>query len=460
MIERRRTIWIPVMLAVLLPAAVFAGGFNLAGVGAKGLAMSGAFRAIADDWSAMYWNPAGLAGQGSGIWLEGKVLYPISTLTPNSPSTVVGYDYYLYRNGVEQTSVESAHPTGSFALQYQLSPDLTIGVSAFTPSALGAEWNDLFIGPYVGYGENPEYPDKAWSSSLAVVDIHPTVGYKLSEKLSVGAGIAIKYTSIELRSPVITPAYDEEGDRLPLPGSHMFVDGLLEGTGVGFGFNVGLLYDISDRFHAGIAYAGPVTVPISGTVKQTAYLPGMAGAGTLEAEPDAEADFPLPMDLGVGFAYDLSDRWTIAADAVWTNWEALDKVTIKQDGTGPDGQPAEDSELILLWEDSYRFNAGVSWHAIPEQLELRAGWYYDPTPIPDETMRPTISDVADKQSLSIGFAYNLGAKFLVEGYYEHLFSSENDAQAFDNDGDGMYDNVPGAWMLNVDTFGLQIGYRF
>jgi len=125
------------VFALLLPAgAALAGGFNLAGVGAKALSMSGSFRAIADDWSAMYWNPAGLAGQGSGFTLEGKVLYPMAWVTPTTPSSVPGNgDYFLYQNGVERSSVAEGFPAGALAFQWKMNDKMTVGISAFAPSA-------------------------------------------------------------------------------------------------------------------------------------------------------------------------------------------------------------------------------------------------------------------------------------------------------------------------------------
>ena len=46
---------------LLVPALVFGNGFALFEHGARGVAMGGAFCAIADDATAGYYNPAGLA---------------------------------------------------------------------------------------------------------------------------------------------------------------------------------------------------------------------------------------------------------------------------------------------------------------------------------------------------------------------------------------------------------------
>ncbi len=448
-------------LALVFTTGAFAGGFNLAGVGGKALAMSGSFRAIADDWSAMYWNPAGLAGQGSGAWLEMKLLYPMAWVTPSDVSgnaTYPGYD--LYRPGVEQSSLAQAYPDGAAAFQWQFNDRLTAGISVFAPSALGAEWENLYLGPPAGYRETEEYPSRDWYSSMMVIDIHPTVGYKINDMFSVGLGLAIKYATIEMQTPKLSPAYNPaSGDRLPFPNQNFFIDALLEGSGMGFGFNVGVLAHLTEKLHMGLSYTGPTTINLEGSVDQVVYLSTLAGGGTLDAKPDASADFPLPMDFGFGVAYDISERLTVAADVCWTKWDDLDEVTIELEGSDPTGAPAEDTELILHWENTLRYNVGLNWIAMPERgLELRCGFYFDPSPIPDETMRPTITDVADKSNISIGFAYPFGENFLFEGYWEHVVSGEKTVAA--NEGEMFIDNVPGDWNMQVDTFGIQLGYLF
>ncbi len=450
-----------VTLIALPVGNAVAGGLNLAGVGAKALAMSGAFRGIADDWSAMYWNPAGLAGQGSGIWLEAKVLYPITSVTPNTPNMMDPYDgYYLYRNGWEQTSVSSGHPSGALAFQYQVQDNLTAGLAVYAPSALGAEWDNLFIGPYNGYNEDPEYPTKDWYSDLKVINIHPTVGFKVTDRFSVGAGLIAKYATVTLRNPNVVWSNDGTGSPLPMPNQHFFVDSQLDGEGWGFGFNIGVLYDITEKLHMGVSYASASTIPLTGEVRQTMYLPAVAGGGTMEVIPDAEADFDMPQEAGVGFAYDFSKKFTLAADVYWVNWESFDEIMIELEGDGLDGNPAEDTPRHFQWQNTIRYNVGFNYIPFPEKFELRMGYYFDPTPVPDETLIPTLSDVADKSNISIGVLYYLTKNMTFDFYWEHLFSGTKEAEAYDVDGDGFYDNVPGTWKLNVDTFGMQLGYRF
>lgn len=174
---------------ILAAGCATAGGYNLAGVGPKALAMSGAFRAIADDWSAAYWNPAGLAGQENKISLEGKSLFPMVWLTPQVSSSYAGYENY--RNGIEQTCAAKAYPVPGMGLVYGINDKLTAGLGVFAPSALGAVWKDLYTGPPYNYGNTVPYPEEGWSSDLKVIDIHPTLAYRVNYCLRLGLGLAV-----------------------------------------------------------------------------------------------------------------------------------------------------------------------------------------------------------------------------------------------------------------------------
>ena len=50
------------MAPVAVRADKFAGDFMAIGAGARALGMGGAFSAVADDASTIYWNPAGMSG--------------------------------------------------------------------------------------------------------------------------------------------------------------------------------------------------------------------------------------------------------------------------------------------------------------------------------------------------------------------------------------------------------------
>jgi hypothetical protein len=65
-LQRALVLGLPLLLVVLASSAEatkYAGAFMMDGGGARALGMGSAFVAVADDASATFWNPAGLAGQ-------------------------------------------------------------------------------------------------------------------------------------------------------------------------------------------------------------------------------------------------------------------------------------------------------------------------------------------------------------------------------------------------------------
>ncbi|MCB2198370.1 outer membrane protein transport protein [bacterium] len=458
---RRVTTTLAIAALFLFAGSAFAGGYNLAGVGAKALGMSGAFRGISDDWSAMYWNPAGLAGQDNTLYLEVKSLYPVVWVTPEVPNQVEGYEFY--RNGTEISTREAAFPAGAFAAVYKVNDKMTAGLAIFAPTAIGTKWEHLTTGTPYGYNNTVAYPEDDWASDLKVIDIHPTVGYMVNDKLKVGLGLSVVYSTITLGSPLQVPT------GAPMPYQNFYAVGELEGSGIGFGFNLGALYDVTDKLSVGVSYKGPTTIAIDGNVNQTVYHPYNAGiyaqtgdarflGGTEAASPEATADFPLPQEAGIGFGFKATDAMTIGFDVMWTNWSSVEVVEIDASGDGPYGAPATDSELELNYEDIIRFNVGVDYAVMPDKFNLRLGYYYDPTAIPDESLRPSITDVGTKHNVSIGFAYMLNERMFIEGYWEHLVSAERENEVYYSD--ESLENLPGTWKMQVDTFGLQFGFRF
>src|SRR3972149_7235432 len=88
-----------IFLLCLLPGLVWASGIAVPGLGDKATSMGGAFRALANDWSAAWWNPAGLAYlETSELTTQLMINAPRPNFTPDI--NLGGYGLG-YRNGTE-----------------------------------------------------------------------------------------------------------------------------------------------------------------------------------------------------------------------------------------------------------------------------------------------------------------------------------------------------------------------
>jgi len=445
---------------LLLPVCTVANGLQLSGIGAKALAMGGAFRAVADDWTASIWNPAGLAGQRSGYSFEGKILYQVNRITPNAASTTPGLEYYLYHNGTEYSTEAKPISTGSFAYQIKNSDRVSLSFNLSHSSLNNSSWEYLYLGPYTGY-ENLTYPDVAWRSDIRIFDLHPAVGIRVLKSLSVGIGVSIKSATVLLQKPSLLPSIDpESGDPLSPPFQHTFVQSSFEGEGIGTGYNLGVMMNLTESTRIGITYTSPLTISLEGELQQIPYLPTTITNDSILAIPIVYADLNLPMAIGFGISSQVHPRLLISMDVAYTNWSALDKVEVDLREEHLYGDSTLTADQILNWKNTLRFAVGVNCLLYkPLDFEVRAGYSYDQSPVPDETISPLSLDVADKHILGVGFQSRLNKRLSIEGYWEHIIGAERVVSAgSDINGDSIDDNLPGSWSMQSDTFGLQFNY--
>ena len=73
-------------------------------------------------------------------------------------------------------------------------------------------------------------------------------------------------------------------------------------------------------------------------------------------------------------------------------------------------------EIEENWEDSFVFRFGAQYKP-NENLALRAGFLYDNTPQPVESMDPMLPD-ANRWALTLGFGYDTG-KLVIDLAYQY-----------------------------------------
>lgn len=470
MVKKIRLCFVPgiVFLAIsLITVSAFGGGMALSGIGAKAISMGGAFRGLADDWTAAYWNPAGLAQlENSELGISLSVLSPRPEVLPNI--TYNGYEVG-YRNGLTRYNNDKDYLVPNLAGIFQVPApfDIKAGIAVYVPYALGSEW-DLFDPIYGDIVQ--EYPYWDHKAELRVVDIHPTFAKAFMEKkLMAGFGISMMKGTIDFRKAYLTAT------PFPRPHDNIAIDAQMHGEGWGYGANFGILYKLSEKLQVGISGKTPTTIKFDeGDLKYTMYgiyNPALKEELLSQAashadsvkinflfpdngratgwERDAHGDLKLPADMGIGFAYDVNPKLKLTCDLTYTLWSRLDSIVIKVDGTQSpiDTSAANDVVIRTAYDDIFRFSIG-SQYKISEPLTLRAGFYYDPSPIPDKYFTPLITDVGTKYSGNFGFAYKLRggweAAYTLE--YVHFAKRDVTEHTLTESSSGVSsDNYPGTY---------------
>jgi long-chain fatty acid transport protein len=115
-----------------------------------------------------------------------------------------------------------------------------VGVSVTAPAGFGNEYGKTWSGRYL-----------VQESELAFLALTGTLGYELTDQWSIGGGPIIMYTDSTSKARV---------NNLVGPDGKV----KLEEDGFGFGWQLGLMYDISDTARVAAVYRSELDPDLSG----------------------------------------------------------------------------------------------------------------------------------------------------------------------------------------------------
>ncbi len=440
-----RKTWKAALLAVLLAQAslAWAGGFNIYELGSRATALGGAFTATADDASAIFYNPAGLAYQPDG-W---QFSLNVSPLTPSSKFTrAEGTTALLYPGDSQgETASNWFFPTGAY-ITYKKGA-WSGGLGFFTPYGLGVEWDrkDTFAGRSIS--ANAEIQGYYVSP---VVTYQPTPHFALS----VG-GHAVK-TNLTLEN-IVTANLGTGTDVTNV--ADVKIDGTSDWA---LGLAAALMFRPIDRLTFGVNYKMGVTNKFRGqdaTVTQrltgssaidslvTLSLISELGAlGTQGVGGDL--DFP---DLVVGAVrYDFSPTISLEFDYAWFGWSTFDQVTL-------DFEKGSSVTLEENYKDAWQIRVGGEYR-YTDQLRFMIGYVHDTTPQPRGSMSPLLPD-ADRNDYSLGLTWTSGSGRydLTAGY---MLVEFQDRSTLENGVGQNYDGLDGTYASRAHIFTLGYTRRF
>ena len=476
----------------LFSMSVVASGFEISGIGAKARGMSGAYRAIADDWSAAYYNPAGYAKiydnqiGGSSAFVHNR--YQVSP-------------YYrwngVYESGIynDQDNVNDheilSNPSGGFVIRLPLFGEISTGLSAYQLFDQNLSWN-LYDFPKA-YNDQLHLPNDQYSVNLDVVAFQLTLAREfMEEKLSLGLGLQIlradlKYTNVYFRD---NPYYDP---LVPNPVADRPWDKITQwnkddGNGYGYGLNFGILYDVNESLKFGLNARVPFDITVDGTSSLEFFMPKIDDVDSLGIAPgtpgylfvagqrvidtaDFEVDLKLPTSFGLGIAYQVNEKFLVSFDAeytLWSKYEGLNFLysnhrglpSLAIDDSIPYNFFTSDVSNLVEWENAGKFAFGLLYD-YNDYITFVGGGSADQSPSRlNSQLTPQFIDTGDKYTYSGGLIwhyrqYDFG---FITSYtsYPDLTSLD----LVDLNSDGIYDNFNGFYKADSYETVFSFVYRF
>jgi len=416
-------------LAVLAAPPVRASGFSIYEQGGRAMGFSGAYTAVTDDPSAIFHNAAGLGFlEGRQFYGGGTLVMPRSNFTGSDPFPGLG---------VQENQQVGILPVPALYFSQRVSSRFAWGIGLHAPYGLKTRWAnpDDFTGRYI-----------AVESSLSGFSLNPTVAVRVHDKVSVGAGLDLRFSKVRLvrRAGLVNPFTQKVTDTAEVA--------LDSEMATAAGFNVGVVVKPSPGLSVGAHYRHKVKVEYDGEAAFTQIPTGYPEldavvAGRLPQSPAVETAIEYPSILAVGVARDWTE-WTVAADFVYFGWESFDELRL----TFP-SEPALDSVIPENYENIWQLRTGVE-RRLEEGWAVRLGYHYDKTPVPTESVSPILPD-NDRHGFSLGGSWtSAGGRVRVDVGAWYLFLARRSTDGRSRDGyDGSYDN-------SAFTIGASLGYRF
>ncbi len=424
--KKLKTFILSIAAIAMLSTAAYANGLSLNSIGSRALGMGGAFVGLANDGTAIYWNPAGLAGLNSRVYLYGTGIMPSGT-------------YKYDAANLDMTMQSKLYFAPGVFFNYT-ADNMAFGLGVYVPAGLGASWDPAEMG--FPASENLEL-----MSQIGVINISPAFAYQFSDAFSIGLAFNISYATFDMKQPI---AQDVTGDGIP-----EFFQYEESSSGMGYSATIGLKYNFSDQFSAGATFRLSSKVAMSGTAKNPLFpkLPNMPptvapGPG----ESDFDRDVTWPMWIAGGIAYRPSDVFTLVFDVQYSNWSELDKLvaTYKDPYWSAALGASGDDTFTLNWKNATQIRLGGEYK-FSDSFTGRLGYYFDPAPSPDETLNILFPSMTNNV-ITGGFTINAG-NWAIEGGLEYLIASEREVEP-------TADNMPGKHHMNIFSFSVGVGYAF
>jgi long-chain fatty acid transport protein len=426
--QRKCAVWIKFSSAIaLLSASTIASANGIAlneqSASSAGTAYAGR-SSSALDASTIFGNPAGLTKLKRTEISGGAAVVSVSDDISDAQSSASG------------TNKGDSVPLGVVPFAYMSTPlddRFSIGLGLYAPSGLINDYESGFQGRYHG-----SY------STTKEITLQPTIAYRINDYVSIGGGPTINHINSKHQNYLATGALNNGEDTLVT----------IKGDDTAFGYNVGVLFDLSDATRWGINYHSKVSYELKGHTE----VSGSPSVIPLDGNYDNKIDITMPESVDTSITHHFNSRWTGYLGTTWKRWSRIKKVEAVNSGLSPLGQAAGLGSVTeeMNWHDTWATAVGASWQ-LNQQWLLRAGYAYDPSPIRNAD-RSVRVPVGNRQAVTLGGAYSPNADLTIDFAYGYLWDSKVSVKQSNNS--GLQPEYSANYENSANGVSVQATYRY
>jgi long-subunit fatty acid transport protein len=407
------------------------------GVGARSLGLGNAYTGVANDYSALYWNPAGLAQMDYGEFSFG-----LSHFNHKNTGTLYGASGSSSNNATNLNALGLTFPVevrrGSlvFGFGFQRQANFTTGLSfeGFNPVSSIIQAYAPNGGFYPADMTLPEY--------LLLADIDTTTGRFISPitdsltqagEVLEGGGInhwsfggaidVAKNVSVGVTLSYATGTYKYDRTYTETDTRHVWevnpddldqltIDEFVESDIAGFGAKLGLMYRVPERFRFGLTVKMPVTYQIKedfGTTATAVFDDGFTAPsdGPYETAGSDEYDVITPWVFSAGASVILGGELMLSGDVEYTDWTQLEF------SSAPSALIALNKDIKKLFRPTADLRGGAEYLIAPIGVRVRGGFMYSPSPFDGDPSS------FDRKTVTGGLGLQLSESTMLDLAYAH-----------------------------------------
>jgi long-chain fatty acid transport protein len=340
--------------------------------------------ASALDASTAVSNPAGMTRlEKNELVLGLQPVYMDFQFDPSDGTTVAGDD---------GGQAGGFTPAGGFYMVHPLTDRLRLGFSNFSAYGAAQDFGDEFVGRYT-----------IMNANLLTMTAGSSLGYRVNDWLSVGAGAYLTYAMLD------------QDIAVPRLGAG---DGTvtLEDEALGYCGSLGLLFHPCESLRIGVAYTTETKLKFEDVLSARGLGAGqqwlLGHLGLSGGEMDME--MTMPQGVMVSVYQDLNERWAILANVGWQDSSEAGKMDVDIDA--PAG--SVDTTLDRKFDDTYHVALGARCR-LNEKWTWGFGVAHDTSPVDDEDR--TVDMALDRQwRYATGLEYALSESKTIGVAYTFL----------------------------------------
>jgi len=417
-----------VAIALSMSGSAWAAGYQLSEYSATGLGRAFAGGGmVGDDYSAIGYNPAGMAvNEKSGMQI-GATYVGIRSSVKGS----VSGQYQMTGPSSVAPAPDRSGDTSPYIVrvlpeafgQYKLNDQITLGFGMYAPFGLATDYKNTWFGR-----------SHALRSEILGYNFSPSISYKPVNWLSLGASVNFQYAAAKLTNGI------EKNMGVPVYFANSQAN--LEGDDWGVGYTVGLMVEPVKNTRLGVSYRSKISHQLKGDLKLTG-LP--AGNG----KSDIMAKITTPEMIWITGYHQLTDKIGLSATARWTKWNRFKELNIYPTDGG-----AAVSQTNENWENTWFYALGADY-ALTNKLTFRIGAAYDEPAVKSPENRTARIPDARRWWASVGASYERD-NWQFDIGYSHIFVKSVEAKH----GSEGTSNFNAKYSSNANLVGVNVQYKF